>query len=166
MQTATQANLLIQVVILYFNLLLNVPVFDEIDKEEVLTGMPETASMSLPAAVQESLPTIAVPKLSPAPTVEEAIDKSEPEHSIVVPVQQGQELPRYFTRAEKQKRSDLSAAEIEQYSKVVRAILAQADLSTEDLEILKYIFPAEEINSIKILQTYNQAINNPVYSKQ
>ena len=45
-------------------------------------------------------------------------------------------------------------------------MLAQMELSTEDLEILERAFPATEINGVKIPQTYQQAINDPTYSKQ
>jgi hypothetical protein len=103
-----------------------------------------------------------------APTVEDAID--EPESAVSpadnIPPRERQELLKYFTRAEKRKRTDSSAAETEQYSKVVKAMLAQMELSTEDLEILERAFPATEINGVKIPQTYQQAINDPTYSKQ
>jgi hypothetical protein len=83
-----------------------------------------------------------------------------------IPPRERQELLRYFTKAEKPKRTDSSAAETEQYSKVVKAMLAQMELSTEDLEILERAFPATEINGVKIPQTYQQAIKDPTYSKQ
>jgi hypothetical protein len=90
------------------------------------------------------------------PTIEDAIDELE---SAVSPTdnilpRERQELLRYFTRAEKRKRTDSSTAETEQYSKVVKAILAQIELSTKDLEILEYVFLATEINGVKIPQIY------------
>ena len=122
------------------------------------------------------------------PTVEDAIDEPEageilenaslqevsPKHVLPtavsptdnIPPREKQELLRYFTRAEKRKRTDSSAAETEQYSKVVKAMLAQMELSTKDLEILERAFPATEINGVKIPQTYQQAINDPTYGKQ
>jgi hypothetical protein len=131
----------------------NVPVFDKLDDDVVVPIQEETTDTT---------------SRHHTPTVEDAID--EPESAVSpadnIPPRERQELLKYFTRAEKRKRTDSSAAETEQYSKVVKAMLAQMELSTEDLEILERAFPATEINGVKIPQTYQQAINDPTYSKQ
>ena len=129
-----------KVVIPHFILPPNVPVFDEID-DDVVPVQEETTDTTI---------------RHHAPTVEDAID--EPESAVSpadnIPPRERQELLRYFTRAEKRKRTDSSAAETEQYSKVVKAMLAQMELSTKDLELLERAFLATEINGVKILQTY------------
>jgi Reverse transcriptase (RNA-dependent DNA polymerase) len=68
--------------------------------------------------------------------------------------------------------------ETERLHKIVKAMMAQVDLtmsdedinelgiSTEDIKILEQAFPATEINGIKIPQTYKEAINDPQYSEQ
>jgi hypothetical protein len=145
-----------------------VPVFDEIDDDDIAPTHEQTVDTTSRHHV---------------PTVEDAIDEpesdelpknvspKEPLPTAVSPTDKTllRETPepfRYFTRAEKRKRTDSSVAETEQYSKVVKAMLAQRELSTEELEILERAFPATEINGVTIPQTYQQAINDPTYSKQ
>jgi hypothetical protein len=80
------------------------------------------------------------------PTAISPIDKILPRET--------QEPLRYFTRAEKRKRTNLSVAKTKQYLKVVKAILTQIELSTKELEILERVFPATKINRVIILQIY------------
>ena len=135
--------------------------FDELDDDVVVPVQEETTDTTSRYHV---------------PTVEDAIDEPESDDlpkdvslkdsspkqvlpTAVSPTdktlpRETQEALRYFTRAEKRKRTDSSAAETEQYSKVVKAMLAQMELSSKELEILEPVFPATEINGVIIPQIY------------
>jgi hypothetical protein len=126
-----------QVVIPHFTPPPNVPIFDDDNEEQIESP----SAPQSPAQTDESAPT-------------ESLTPTNPD------------LPRYFTRAEKRKRSDSSSADTDQYSKIVRALIAQGELNIEDLETLELAYPAEEIQGIRIPQTYKQAIEDPTYGKQ
>lgn len=83
-----------------------------------------------------------------------------------------QSAPRYFTRGEKakRKREEDEVVEDERFAKIIRAMLAQVDLTEEEFAFItstfSSAFPAEEIAGIKIPRTYKEAVNDPKYGKQ
>jgi hypothetical protein len=82
------------------------------------------------------------------------------------PVQSLPEAPRYFTRGSKRKRSREDTDEDERLRKIIKAMLAQVDLTDEEAQIFEKAFPATEIAGIQIPQTYQQAIRDPRYGNQ
>jgi hypothetical protein len=79
------------------------------------------------------------------------------------PVKDLPEAPRYFTRGSKRKRSSEDTVEDERFQKIIKAMLAQVDLTDEQGQFFEKAFPATEIAGIPIPQTYQQAINDPKY---
>jgi transcriptional regulator with PAS, ATPase and Fis domain len=73
------------------------------------------------------------------------------------------EAPRYFTRESKRKRSGEDTAEDERLRKIIKAMLAQVNLTDEEAQIFKKAFLATEIAGIQIPQTYQQAIRDLRY---
>lgn len=114
------------------------------------------------------------PRLYTPPTVE---DVPEDEDETITNPGPNTEAPRYFTRASL-KRTASDPAEEERNMKRVRAMIAQlmSDDDDEDINIdeLMYClgeefetaFAAEVIAGINIPQSYEEAINDPKYSKQ
>jgi hypothetical protein len=131
-------------------------VFDELDNDVIVPVQEDTTDTTSRYYIPTIKDTIDKPesdKLLKDVSPKEALPIAVSPMDKILP-RETQELLRYFTRAEKRKRTDSSAAETEQYSKVIKAILAQIELSTKELEILERAFPATEINGVIILQTY------------
>jgi hypothetical protein len=93
--------------------------------------------------------------------VEEPTQDAQPMPTAPLPQQ---DAPRYFTRAKRKRAAD-EAVEDERLSKIIRAMLAQVELTEEDIEVLTSAFPATEIAGIKIPQTYKEAVNDPYYAE-
>ncbi|KAF7566254.1 hypothetical protein PtrM4_145740 [Pyrenophora tritici-repentis] len=93
------------------------------------------------------------------------VDEEGPEEPYTQSVRE-EEAPRYFTRQAKRKRSNEEVVEDERFSKIVKAMLAQAGLIEEQTRLSEKAFAATEIAGIQIPQTHEQAINDPKYGKQ
>ncbi|KAG9389228.1 hypothetical protein A1F94_002121 [Pyrenophora tritici-repentis] len=91
------------------------------------------------------------------------VDEEGPEEPYTQSVRE--EAPRYFTRQAKRKRSNEEVVEDERFSKIVKAMLAQAGLIEEQTRLSEKAFAATEIAGIQIPQTHEQAINDPKYGK-
>jgi Reverse transcriptase (RNA-dependent DNA polymerase)/gag-polypeptide of LTR copia-type len=169
-----------QVVVPHFVPPTNVPRFNKDDEaQEISKPVPTPSEIPIESppqnqtkaddAIKDAVPDLATVETDKEPIARVGSNSAEAESQP--------EAPRYFTRS-KRKRSETSAKETERLQKIVKAMMAQVDLtmsdedinelgiSTEDIEILEQAFPATEINGIKIPQTYKEAINDPQYSKQ
>lgn len=132
------------------------------------------APRNIPTAPDEELNTISRQKSlqekESVSTLPADMPLKEPElqpqpEDIVQP----NENHHYFTRS-KRKRSDSSTGEDERFHKVVRAMVASIRGYTEELETdtdsTEVAFPAGFIHGISIPQTYQQAVDDPKYSRQ
>ncbi|KAI1513419.1 RVT-2 multi-domain protein [Pyrenophora tritici-repentis] len=93
------------------------------------------------------------------------VNEEGPEEPCTQSVRE-KEIPRYFTRQAKRKRSNEEIVEDERFSKIVKAMLAQVGLTEEQTRLSEKAFAATEIAGIQIPQTHEQAINDPKYGKQ
>lgn len=108
-------------------------------------------------------------KLTTAPPTTVSRDERVPDLATEEPeepVQSLPEAPRYFTRESKRKRSGEDVVEDKRLRKIIKAMLAQVDLTDEQAQIFEEAFPATEIAGIRIPQTYQQAIHDPKYGNQ
>jgi hypothetical protein len=138
-----------------------VPVFNEIDNNNIAPIYKETTDTTSRHYIPTVEDTINELESDDLPK-DISLKDSSPKQVLPIAIsptdktlpRETQEPLRYFTRAEKRKRTNLSIAKTEQYLKVVKAILAQMELSTKELEIFECIFPATEINGVIIPQIY------------
>ncbi|KAF7567667.1 hypothetical protein PtrM4_142580 [Pyrenophora tritici-repentis] len=112
-------------------------------------------------------------KLTTAPPTTVSRDERVPDlatEESEEPVQSLPEAPRYFTRGSKRKRAGEDTAEDERFRKIIKAMLAQVNLTDketdEDAYIFEKAFPATEIAGIQIPKTYQQAIRDLRYGNQ
>ncbi|KAF7573927.1 hypothetical protein PtrM4_055500 [Pyrenophora tritici-repentis] len=112
-------------------------------------------------------------KLTTAPPTTVSRDERVPDlatEESEEPVQSLPEAPRYFTRGSKRKRAGEDTAEDERFRKIIKAVLAQVNLTDketdEDAYIFEKAFPATEIAGIQIPKTYQQAIRDLRYGNQ
>ena len=122
----------------------------------VLTSEPTKRKMGRPSKSVTVLPATS----SQSERVPDLITEEEPEEPSLP------EDPRYFTRGSKRKRSEQETIEDGRLRKIVRAMLAQVDLTDEETQLFEKAFPATMIAGIQIPQTYEQAINDAKYGKQ
>ncbi|KAF7572242.1 hypothetical protein PtrM4_097420 [Pyrenophora tritici-repentis] len=133
---------------------------------ELMEPSPVEPMEPSPAEIRKTREANDYPPTAPSDErVPNLVDEEGPEEPYTQSVRE-EEAPRYFTRQAKRKRSNEEVVEDERFSKIVKAMLAQAGLIEEQTRLSEKAFAATEIAGIQIPQTHEQAINDPKYGKQ